>query len=56
MSPRTGRPKIADPANIRFSVRLTKTTAERLEAYCREHQITKGKAVRMAIEQLINKK
>lgn len=31
MSPRTGRPKIDNPKNVRFEIRLTQDESERLK-------------------------
>lgn len=49
MSPRTGRPKVENPINKRFSVCLDEQTLKRLEMYCEEHNTTKGEAVRRGI-------
>lgn len=49
MSPRTGRPKVENPINKRFSVCLDEQTLKRLEMYCKEHNTTKGEAVRRGI-------
>lgn len=54
MSPRTGRPKAENPINIRTGVRLDAETMRRLEAYCREHGITKGVAIRKGIHLLLD--
>lgn len=53
MSPRTGRPKVDNPKNIRFSIRLDKDIDEKLEAYCKAHKISKGKAIRLGIDLLL---
>lgn len=55
MSPRTGRPKLDDPKVNRTSVNLDREMLERLEAYCSEHQITKGEAIRRGIHLLLEK-
>lgn len=55
MSPRTGRPKLDDPKVNRTSVNLDREMLERLEAYCLEHQITKGEAIRRGIHLLLEK-
>ena len=53
MSPKTGRPKVDNPKNIRFSIRLDKDIDEKLEAYCKSHNISKGKAIRLGIDLLL---
>ena len=55
MSPRTGRQKLDDPKVNRTSVNLDREMLERLEAYCLEHQITKGEAIRRGIHLLLEK-
>lgn len=55
MSPRTGRPKTENPINIRTSVRLDKNTDQRLTAYCKEHGLTKGEAIRKGVLLLLGK-
>ena len=54
MSPRTGRPKVDNPINIRTSVRLDKETDDRLNEYCKRHNMTKGEAVRKGVHLLLN--
>ena len=56
LSPRTGRPKAENPKDIRYSIRLDAKTEERLAAYCEEHGITKGEAIRKGIDLLLGKK
>ena len=53
MSPRTGRPKLDNPINIRTSVRLDAETDKSLEIYCKEHGITKGEAIRKGVHLLL---
>lgn len=55
MSPRTGRPKVDNPINIRTSVRLDKETDDKLNKYCEEHGITKGEAIRKGVHLLLDK-
>lgn len=55
MSPRTGRPKVDNPINIRTSVRLDKETDDKLNKYCSEHGITKGEAIRKGVHLLLDK-
>ena len=56
MSPRTGRPKVENPNNKRFSVCLDEQTLRLLEEYCTEHKITKGEAVRQGVHLLLGQK
>ncbi|MEY8331316.1 CopG family transcriptional regulator [Lachnospiraceae bacterium 48-33] len=55
MSP-AGRPKAEKPKSNRFSVRLDDETEKKLEIYCKEHNITKGEAIRQGIHLLLQKK
>lgn len=55
MSPRTGRPKLDNPINIRTSVRLDKETDEKLNQYCKKHGIAKGEAIRKGVHLLLEK-
>lgn len=54
MSPRTGRPKVDNPNNIRTGVRLDADTMKKLEAYCVKHGISKGEAIRNGIHLLLD--
>ena len=56
MSPRTGRPKLEDPQTQRLSVCLNKETMKLLEAYCEEHNLTKGEAIRQGVHLLLGQK
>ena len=56
VSPRTGRPKADKPKDIRYSVRLDTETEEKLQEYCKEHNITKGAAIRQGIHLLLDEK
>ena len=53
MSPRTGRPKADKPKDIKYSIRLDSETETRLNEYCKEHDITKGEAIRQGIHLLL---
>lgn len=55
MSPQ-GRPKVDDPKNIRYSIRIDSETEKKLEAYCLENGITKGEAIRRGIHLLLSEK
>lgn len=56
VSPRTGRPKVENPKDIRYSIRLDAETERRLQAYCTEHSITRGEAIRRGIHLLLSPK
>lgn len=56
MSPRTGRPKAENPMNVDVKVRIDQTTNEKLEAYCREHSVTRAEAIRTGIHLLLAQK
>lgn len=56
MSPRTGRPKVDNPINIRTSVRLDKETDDKLNEYCKKNNISKGKAIRKGVHLLLELK
>lgn len=55
MSSKIGRPKADNPKDIRFSVRIDQETNEKLTKYCNAKKITKGKAIRIAIDRLLSK-
>ena len=56
LSPRTGRPKAENPKCVSYSIRLDVETEHRLRAYCQEHNITRGEAIRQGIELLLEGK
>ena len=56
MSPRTGRPKSDDPIKYQVTVRLTKSQMEQLEAYCEQKGLSKGEAVRIGVQKLLDEK
>lgn len=56
MSPKTGRPKVDNPKDIRYSIRLDLKTEEKLQEYCIKHNITKGEAIRKGIYLLLSEK
>lgn len=55
MSP-AGRPKLENPKQSRFSIRLDANTEQRLKVYCEQHNITKGEAIRRGIHLLLEEK
>lgn len=56
MSPRTGRPKVDRPKDVKYSIRLDSETEIKLNNYCKEHGIAKGEAIRQGIHLLLQKK
>lgn len=56
MSPRTGRPKVDEPKDIRFSIRIDDDTNKKLDSYCEEYRITKAEAIRQGIHLLLAQK
>ena len=40
MSPRKGRPKVDEPKDIRFSIRIDDDTNKKLDDYCEKNGIT----------------
>lgn len=53
MPSKMGRPKVDNPKDVRYSIRLDADTERRLEAYCVRRNITKGAAIREALELLL---
>ena len=56
MSPRTGRPKVENPKDVRFSIRLDGETEKQLDDYCERHNVTRAEAIRRGIHLLIGQK
>ena len=56
MSPRTGRPKVDEPKDIRFSIRIDGETSKKLDIYCEQNKITKAEAIRKGIHLLLSQK
>ena len=56
MPSKMGRPKADNPKDVRYSNRLDAQTEQKLQAYCAEHGITRGEAVRRAIGLLLQSK
>lgn len=54
--PRTGRPKVDKPKYIKYSIRLDEEMEDSLIDYCIKWGITKGEAIRRAIELLLGGK
>lgn len=55
MSP-AGRPKADNPKEVRYSIRLDVEAESKLKAYCTEHGITRGEAIRRGIHLLLDEK
>lgn len=51
MSAKMGRPKLENPNSVRISVRLDVNTDKQLSDYCEKNGISKGEAVREAVQQ-----
>lgn len=56
MSPRTGRPKVDNPKGINLTIRLDPELDKKLLAYCVQHDMSKGEAVRQGIHLLLKQK
>ena len=52
---RTGRPRAEKPKEIKYSIRMDAETEQKLKAYCEKHAVTKGEAIRQAIQLLLEK-
>ncbi len=53
MSPRTGRPKIANPKNIELKLRLDQDMNDKLLAYCKKHGIVRTEVIRQGIRLIL---
>ena len=47
-----GRPFSENPKSIKYSIRMDAETEQRLQAYCKRHDITKGEAIRRSLDLL----
>lgn len=56
MSQKMGRPKVENPKDVRFSIRLDAETDKKLCEYCERNEITRATAIRTAIQRLLGKK
>ena len=52
---RTGRPRAEKPKEIKYSIRMDAETEQKLKAYCEKNDISKGEAIRQAIQLLLDK-
>lgn len=55
MSPRTGRPKAADPLTERVNIRLTVTEAQELDEYCQRNDTSRAEVAREGIRLVLGK-
>lgn len=54
--PPAGRPKVENPKEIKYSIRMDAETERLLQKYCIKHGITKGEAIRRGIHLLVSQK
>lgn len=52
MSPKTGRPKKENPITNRLAICLDSSMLQELNAYCEDKKISRGEAVRRALQLL----
>ena len=52
---KVARPKADRPKDIRFSIRLDDELSKQLELYCEDNGISKGEAIRKALNLLLGK-
>lgn len=50
-----GRPKAENPKNINVKIRFDKESHDRLLQYCTDQKITQTEAIRMALNEFLNK-
>ena len=50
---RAGRPRVLNPKNVKYSIRLDQETEGRLVRYCEREGISRGEAVRRGVSLLI---
>ena len=53
MSPRTGRPKAADPLSEHINVRLTASEAKELDEYCERNETNRAEVARKGIKRIL---
>ena len=54
MSPRTGRPKVDNPKEQRFTIRLDNITGQRLDEYCKVVGKKRAEVIREATLTLLD--
>lgn len=50
MSPKTGRPKVEQPKDIRIQIRLDKPTLEKLDNFAQKNNTTRSDVIRKGID------
>ena len=53
LSPKTGRPKIENPKNQRFSIRLDTELGYKLDNFCKSCNMKRAEVIRLAIIQFL---
>ncbi len=53
MTPRTGRPKLANPKTIEVKARIDESLNNKLVDFCKKHGVTRTDVVRMGIEKVL---
>lgn len=53
MSPRTGRPKEANPNIINLTIRINAELDKKLNNFCKNSNMTKGEVVRQGWEKIL---
>ena len=56
MPPKMGRPKVENPKDIRFSIRLDAGTQAKLKEFCEAQGMTRTEAIRKGIDLLLAEK
>lgn len=54
MSPKTGRPKIENPKDQRFSIRLDSKIGNKLDEFCKSRNMKRAEVIRLAIVQFLD--
>ncbi len=54
--PRMGRPPLQDPKDSRITIRFTGELFAKFEQYCKEHNLSRAEAIRIAVEQMLSEK
>ena len=54
MTQKIGRPKALHPKTIEVKARIDKKTNDRLNQYCKEHNVTRTDVVRKGIENVLD--
>ena len=51
-----GRPKAENPKEVKYSIRIDAEMEQRLKEFCEKQCITKGEAIRWAIQAMLDEK